>query len=214
MLSTREVMDQFGMSKSKVESLIRRKSKAWNLQKGEGGFWFWGDEAIQKLKEYLGNRQAVIPAVISSQTEQTSAEQTAVMLASALGEKLKEHRAGIESLMAVMMDGFSEKEERYRQEIVSLRKRVEESEMLSRQLLAEAKRGQAETLSTFEHRFSILLDKKDRETTAVMVEKEKSIEALVSRIERRQEPESLLGKLWKRLNSPILSQDRRARVGS
>lgn len=200
MLNTRQIIKKFNVSKSQIDHLIRTKKNEWGLIKGKKGIWMWDENSIQNLENYIRNSEVVTPQVIVNSgleaSIKNSNEELAMIFARAVNERLEEIQTHQTEQIEYLKDDLKKSHQKEIEELKFYHKR-------EIQLLREEIRSHT---GNFDHKISIILDRKDRE----LVARDKILSSLESRTERRWEPITWFGKFYKKIVLEIfIWKDRR-----
>ncbi|MFC1743093.1 hypothetical protein ACFL35_03790 [Candidatus Riflebacteria bacterium] len=72
MLSNREIMNNFNLSKSQVNGIIKKFADDWRIKKDKSGKYQWSKAAISKLKNHLNLEETEIPNTRPKDPESSS----------------------------------------------------------------------------------------------------------------------------------------------
>ena len=196
MIYSGEVLKKFNLKKGQLDNLIKRYKRELNLSKDGAGRYLWPQEAVDKLREITRDttREEETtksqPAITRATDHATEAREIALTIAAALGEKL----------------------EVYQEKIVSLEKKIVDLERGQRRQVQEIKENQTESLAQFDQKFTVTLEQRERASQRALDEKEKEITTLTTRMDRRKEPSTLIGRVLKKVFlEPVLLTDRRSK---
>lgn len=124
-LTTRQVIEKYGITKTTADHLIRKWGKSWGLEKDPAGFWIWPPAAIKALETHLERKPATIEQVPAG----IPAEEKAIVLAIAdgMGKRLDKIQAAMvtqEQITHLLERALSKQAENYQGKIDELKREL------------------------------------------------------------------------------------------
>ena len=184
-MHNQDIRRKFKLRKTQLDGIIARFGKEWNLDKDLHGRWKWPEQAVKSLIEYLKTRGEVKD--IESRTNFTK------------------DGDGISGLNAVLELHFLKLKESQSSDVKTIRGEMAHFETALNRVMHETKNAHREVLTLLEHKVLAIQEK----ANSALAEKERQINALLTRLDRRQRSATFFQKIWKVLNAPILKDRRR-----
>lgn len=198
MLSSGQVIEKYNIHKNKLDTITRKFRKRWNLKKDGGGRYIWDKEALKNLESYLGREAAKSAATVADAKLDASAE-----IADTKAVVSQESVVAATKLIAEKIS-----------QLIEVQKKESEALQFEIKHLKESHSEQIESLK--QHHHTELNDLSNQIKSLkfrlgnTQAQFEKRNQIFEDRLERRTQPATFLGRVYKFFfQTPVLLVDRR-----